>query len=336
MIAVVTGGSGFIGQYLVRRLLSDGHEVRCLVRPSGRPTPQGATRFIVDYDVPQSLLRCTALDDADAVFHLAGATTAIHAQDFLQANVTPTRHLLGALTARRARPRFVYVSSQAAAGPAPSRDRPVDEDDTPRPVEAYGRSKLEAERIVESFGDHVPTTIVRPCAVFGPRDRDFLALFRLAERGVIAYPGTATHWLSILSVDDVVSGIVAAAVNERAILRCYFLSSAEPVSWRTLGAHIAAAMDKKVRHVNVAPSLVRIAAIAGDVMSRITQRSSLANGEKARLARYPFWICSAGRAQRELGFVESHSLPDALRDTYLWYRRNGWLRSSHRASAVGA
>ena len=70
----------------------------------------------------------------------------------------------------------------------PAADRPIDEDDTPRPVESYGRSKLEAERIVETFSDHVATTIVRPSAVFGPRDRDFLTLFRFAypsERALV-------------------------------------------------------------------------------------------------------------------------------------------------------
>ena len=98
-----------------------------------------------------------------------------------------------ALVARRLAPRFVLVSSQAAAGPAADLARPVVEDDAPRPVEAYGASKLEAERVVRSFGDHVPFTIVRPSSIFGPFDRDFLTLFRFARHGVIVYPGVARH-----------------------------------------------------------------------------------------------------------------------------------------------
>ena len=148
MIAVVTGGGGFIGQNLVRRLLTEGHEVRCLVREGGAGGAgvAAAHRFIVQFDEPRTLLNTPALEGADVVFHLAAATKAVRPEAFFTANVTPTRHLLGAITARRLTPRFVFVSSQAAAGPATSREQPVDEHDVPRPVEAYGRSKLEAER----------------------------------------------------------------------------------------------------------------------------------------------------------------------------------------------
>ena len=336
MIAVITGGSGFIGQNLVRRLLTEGHEVRCLIRPGGTRVAHDPERFVVRFDEPLSLLDCPALDGADVVFHLAGATKAVGPEAFTAANVTPTRNILGAISARRLVPRFVFVSSQAAAGPAPSCQRPVDEEDNPRPVEAYGRSKLEAERIVESFGDRLPTTIVRPCAAFGPRDRDFLTLFRLAMRGVVFYPGTADHWLSVLHVDDVIDGLLAAAQSDFSMGRKYFLASPEPVQWRTIGQHISAAVGKPVRHVDVYGPIVRTASVAGELIGRLTRRATIANTSKAALARQPYWVCSAARARAELGFQPRRSLPEALRDTYLWYRQSGWLRGSHRADGAVA
>jgi len=331
MIAVVTGGSGFIGRNLVRRLLADGHEVRCLMRPGGGTPADGARKFVVRYDEPASLLRVEALEGADVVFHLAGVTKAVRPQAFTAGNVTPARVVLGALVARRLRPRFVYVSSQAAAGPAPARHRAIDEDDVPRPVEAYGRSKLDAERIVESFSDRVPVTTVRPAAVFGPYDVDFLKLFRFATRGVIPYPGTADHWLSLVHVDDVVQGMLLVAQAPHAISRAYFLSSAEPVQWRALGEEIANAVGRGVRHVNVPAPIVRAASFVGDVIGRATRSVGLANSNKAELARHRYWVCSAARARLELGFTESRSLPDAVKDTYYWYRQSGWLRGT-RAS----
>lgn len=336
MIALVTGGSGFLGQNLVRRLLHDGHEVRCLVRPHGGEAPRGARRFVVRYDDPRSLLQTAALDGADVVFHLAGVTRAASAAEFMPGNVTPTRHLLGAILARRLFPRFVFVSSQAAAGPAGARHRPVDESDPPHPVEAYGRSKLEAERIVESFADRVPTTIVRPCAVFGPFDRDFLVLFRMARRGVLLYPSVAEHWLSLLYVDDVIKALLACATRPQAISRTFCISSSEPVQWRALGELIAAAVGRRVRHLNVNAALVRIASVAGEWVGRLTKTSTVANRQKAALSRHPFWVCSGARAQRELGWHESVSLPDGVNRTYLWYRKNEWLRAPRGADTAVA
>ena len=134
MIAVVTGASGFVGHTLVRRLREAGHEVRCLVRPMGGQPPAGVHRHVVVFEEPRSLLHCDALEGADVVFHLAAATKALSDADFASANVTPTRNLLGAIAARRLTPRFVFVSSQAAAGPASSPNHPLYEDDVPHPV----------------------------------------------------------------------------------------------------------------------------------------------------------------------------------------------------------
>jgi nucleoside-diphosphate-sugar epimerase len=332
MIAVVTGGTGFIGQNLVRRLHADGFEVRCLVRDASGPLPAYVERFMVDLADPASVAGTPALDRADVVFHLAGATKAVDAEDFVAANVTGARTLLGAITARRLHPRFVYVSSLAAAGPARDVKHPVEEDDPPRPIEAYGRSKLQAERVVSGFADHVPVTVVRPCAVLGPFDRDFQALFRLAERGLLVYPGVREHWLSLLHVDDVVDGLLRAATSPRAICRTYFLASDEPVQWRALGEWLASAVGGQVRHVDLPQPLVQAAALAGELLGRLTGHVTLANRHKAALSRERCWTCSAARAREELGFRQSRSLPDAVRDTYYWYRTHGWLPGSRRAS----
>lgn len=334
MIAVVTGGSGFIGRNLVRRLRHDGHEVRCLVRPNGGSAPPEAKRFVVRFDDPRSLLECPALDHAQVIFHLAGATSAARPQTFLAANVSPTRHLLGALAARRLHPRFVFVSSQAAAGPAAAKHRAVDEDDVPRPIEAYGRSKLEAERIVESFADHVATTIVRPCSVFGPWDRDFFQLFRLAQFGLIPYPGVATHWLSLLYVDDLIDGLLLAASRPEAIARKYFLASEAPIQWRALGELIARVVGRRVRHIEIPAAVIQAVGFAGEWLGRIANRASIANRSKAALSRPPYWVCSAARARHELGFTPSHSLPEAVQQTYYWYRKSGWLGARNASNPV--
>lgn len=328
MIAVVTGGSGFIGRNLVRRLLDDGHTVRCLTRPRGGTPPNGASRWPVRYDDPRSLGGCGAFDGAEVVFHLAGETVGAGQAVFDAANVQPTRNLLHVLAEARSRCRFVYVSSQAAAGPAPSLDSPVTERDEPRPVEAYGRSKLAAERVVAGFADRLACTIVRPCAVFGPGDRAFLTMFRLARLGLVLYPGNERHWITVLHVDDVTDGLVRAAGSTAAVGGTFFLGSERATPWRALGEHIAAAVGKQAAHWNVPWPLLWSGCAAGEVIAYATGLAGILNLSKAELARHPYWVCSTSRAREVFAFRPSRSLPDALRETYLWYSRNGWLPAS--------
>src|SRR5687767_4322882 len=319
MIAVVTGASGFIGRNLVGRLREEGHEVRSLTRPSSPSTVTGSTP--IDFGDRVAVEACAALDGADVVFHLAGATRARSADAFTAANVIPTRNLLAALVARRQQTRFVYVSSQAAAGPALTLDHPTTEADEPRPVEEYGRSKLRAEREVEHSSGPVPWTIVRPCSVMGPYDRDFLRLFQLARQGVLVYPGVRDHWLSLLHATDVVSGLMAAAQRPSAVGRVLFLGSKTPVQWRELGARIGHAVGKEVRHINVPAALVRAGGLVGDVAAGFLLETPMLNSNKAALARHPYWVCSSAQAEKELEWREMRSLPEAVRDTYLWYQQ---------------
>lgn len=332
MIAVVTGASGFIGRNLVGRLLSDGHDVRCLTRHGGGVAPAGASQAQVDFRDAASLRTSHVLDGADVVFHLAAATRARTEADFEAANVTPTRTLLDALVAQESPGRFVLVSSQAAAGPASSAEKAVIEADEPRPVEAYGRSKLAAERLTLSFADRVPVTIARPSSVFGRYDRDFLRLFQMARRGFIVYPGTERHWLSLAHVDDVVAGLLAVALAPQAMGRTYFLANEAPLQWRSLGERVATAVGHSVSHLNVPGSLVQAASHLGDLAALVMRDTPLLNSNKAALARHPFWLCSAERARNDLGWQASGSLPDALRDTYLWYEQSGWLSGSPRSA----
>ena len=95
-------------------------------------------------------------------------------------------------------------------------------------------------------------------------------------------------------------------------------------------------MGRRVRHVNIHSSLVRTASVAGEWLGRLTHTATIANRSKAALSLQPYWVCSASRARRELGFQESRSLPDAVRQTYYWYRQSGWLRGSHGAASAVA
>jgi len=262
MIVAITGANGFIGSHLVRRFGDAGWEVRELVR---RDIELGrfAERFV----------------GADVVVHAAGATRAPTSEQLHESNVTLTATMVAA--AREARVgRFVFLSSLAAVGPAASLETPIDEATTRAPLEAYGRTKLDAERVVVESSD-LPFVIVRPAAVYGPRDRDFLALFRLARFGVALHAANRDHWLSIIHVADLADAIVRSASAPEARGRIYCLGNDEPVQWGELFRLVAGCANRELNvDIEIPSFLIDAGAAVGDVVARMTGHAGLVTTPK--------------------------------------------------------
>jgi nucleoside-diphosphate-sugar epimerase len=334
MVALVTGSGGFIGRHLVRRLLAEGFEVRCLrhrVRrrdasavPTAAAASPGLRSYAVDFRSPASLTGSGALADAGLVFHLAGVTKGACRAAYFAGNTLPTVNLAAALRQAGVRPRrFLLLSSIAAAGPA-APDRPLGEDDVPRPVEHYGASKLAAEQALAS-SPGLPYTVLRASAVYGPGDRDFLRLFRQLDHGLNCFYGNRGHSISLLFVTDLVDGLLRAALSERAAGRTYFLGG-QTVCWTELQERIAAACGRRIRlTVNVPPLLVDLLCALVGAAGRLTGRGFLLNPQKRAISRRPRWVCSSERARRDFGFRPAHDLERGLAETVRWYREQGWL-----------
>jgi len=338
MIAVVTGSTGFIGSHLVDALLARGDSVRALVRPE---TPAAARdpripHWEADLLDDRSVRESRVWEGATHVFHLAGVTTGRTLAHFRAGNVFPTANVLAAVAARATpRPRVVLVSSQAAAGPAPAADAPVRETDRPVPVEAYGRSKLQAEQAVVRYRDTLEVAVVRPAAVYGPRDRDFLRAFRQASRPVALHAIPQRHEFSLLYVDDLVRLLLLAAEHPAAVGRTFFACGDAPVTWRALYDAIAQAAGKRPVQVQLPGVALRLAAYGGDLVSVFTGRHTILNHNKAALARPAHWLCDSSAARELLGWRPSTTLQDGVRATYTWYRDAGWLRTPASAATAG-
>ena len=339
MIAVVTGSSGFIGSHLVDALLTRGATVRALVRPESPKVERDprVAHFTADLLDDRSVRECGVWNDATHVFHVGGVTKRRTLAEFRDGNVIPTANILAALAARdKPIRRFVLVSSQTAAGPAASTDQPVREADAPQPVEAYGRSKLEAEHATRRYDASLPITILRPSAVYGPRDVDFLNIFKQATSRVAVYAAPRDQAMSIVHVHDLVAAILLAADAPIARGRTYFVGSVEPVSWRDLYVEIANLSAIRSVGVQLPGPVLRAAGMAGSAFSLVTGRAVLVNANKVALARPNWWLCDSSRIRAELGWSDEISLQQGLRETYLWYLHAGWLRRNARAPAVAA
>jgi len=329
MIVVVTGSTGFIGRHLVDALLERGAEVRALVRPE---TPRDRRdprigHWEADLLDDRSVRESPVWDGATQVFHLAGVTKGRTLDQFRAGNVFPTANVLSAIAARSGRPpRIVLVSSQAAAGPASSADAPVRETDRPLPVEAYGRSKLQAEQAVMRYRDSLPITIVRPSSVYGPGDRDFLNVFKQERHRVAFRAVPRDHALSLVHVEDLVRVLLLAAAQTVAIGRTYFVADAVPVTWGALYDAIDEVVGRTPLGIPLPSLLLRLAARGGDLLSTVTGRTTLVNRNKVALAGPRWWLCDASRAREELGWRAEVPLLDGLRATYNWYVEAHWVK----------
>ncbi len=326
MIAVVTGSTGFLGSHLVDLLVARGATVRVITRPESPAADGRVTEFRIDLRDGAAMERSPVWDGATHVFHLAGVTKARTARVFDDANVMPVRHLVSAVAGRAVPPHVVLVSSQAAGGPAATAATAIRETDRPAPIEEYGRSKLRAESAALEFAERMPISIVRPAAVYGPRDRDFLEAFRQASGRIAWHAVPPDHQFSLLHVADAVRGILAAGSRSPGPARLYYLASDEPVTWRSLYREIATVAAASPLELQLPAQLLRAAAAAGDLIGALTGRTFLLNRHKLDLGRPAYWICDSARARDEFGWRPSLTLSEGLAQTFSWYLESGWLR----------
>lgn len=321
---LVTGASGFIGGRLRDALLAHGADVVSLVRASSPKAKRGRSAP-VDYTDTAGLAALMAQEKPDYVFHVAGATKGVSYQDFHAGNVMPTENLVRALKeAHPAVKRFVHVSSAAAYGP--SNDGPKKrEADPPAPIEHYGKSKLASDRVVESLGDALPWTILRPATVYGPGEADMFNLFKAAATRVNLFYGNRDKRCSCIYVDDLIEAFVLAAQADETRGRGYFLCDDLAYTWGEIQAHIGRAVGKRALELNLPGFLVPLAGRAGEALTALDKKPRLLNRQKALLDAQSAWLFDNQAAKRDFGFDPKVSMADGTRRTYQWYVDNGWL-----------
>lgn len=317
----ITGATGFIGWHLCETFRDAGWRVVGVTRSgSTRALPAGVVRADAALD---AAALTPVFDGADVIVHAAGRTRSPRAEAFRAANEEGTRAVVDAVNATGAR--LILVSSQAAAGPG-TRSRPAREEDQPRPVTAYGRSKLAGEQVVRSAARR-PWTILRPASVYGPRDRQFLPLFRLASRGifpVVDAPGAA---FTLVHVDDVARGILLTAEAPPAEVSgsTLFLGHAHAPRADELLRALAATYGRPFRPMRAPVPLLRALALFGDLAWLVGRQPMLDSARLAEL-RCEGFVCAVDRACDTIGFTARIPLESGLERTARWYHEAGWIR----------
>ena len=328
MKVVVTGGTGFVGSHLVDALLAQDHDVVCLVRSpakAARVFPNRAPR-LVRGDLTDDETVVKAVDGADVVYHVAGLIAAKNRNELFATNVEATRRLITHVERRAPRlRRFIYVSSLAAAGPS-KRAQPIDEGHTAAPVSAYGESKLGGEQTVRSSG--LPWTVIRPPAVYGPRDREFVRLIKLARAPVFPLMGSPDQEFSFIYASDLAAALVHAQ-QDVALAKTYFASHGETVTGASLIRDIAVAVlgpDRRPpRLLPIPPWITRLTLTSTGAVARLLGKTTVLNRDKANEFLAEAWTCSAAALRAETGWRATTPMAEGWKEAVAWYRQHGWL-----------
>lgn len=338
--ALVTGATGFVGSNLVARLRNADWDVHCLVRDAKRAKSLdalGATLHLGTLSDPDSLERASS--GADYVFHVAGRVRALADHEFETDNVDGTRNVVAAAAAQEKPPVVVLVSSLAAGGPNRP-GQPRRESDEDRPISAYGKSKLAAERAAALLADEVPISIIRPPIIFGPADTASLAIFRGVKLTRLhAVPGFRRFPVSLVHVADLSDAMMRIAQQgSRVTARnqntngeatgsqgIYYIRAERDIPYADLGNLAAQAVGSTSFALPLPKAVFWLIGGAAELYGQFVRKPSVLNLDKIREAVAPAWECCDERLRQELDYQPAATLEERFVETAHWYRENGWL-----------
>lgn len=321
----VTGANGFVGSFLVERLILEGAHVRCLVRRTGN------LRWLKNLkvenvfgDVTDSKSLEGRLKGVDYVFHIAALKHSVRRSDYLRVNLTGTENLLNAVKKEALNlKKFVFLSSMAVMGYS-IKEKPLCEHNECRPLTFYGESKIKAERAVLEFKQYFPVSILRPPAVYGPKDEDVYAMFKAIKMGVRPVFGLRKKYISMVYVSDLVEAMMLAALSQKADGKVYIVAEDRCYSWKEIQDVVAEVLKVKAMTVRIPKTVLFTAAFFSELFSKATGKNLLLTINKVKEMTGD-WVCDVSLAKRELGFKPEYSIKKGMEETVKWYKENKWL-----------
>lgn len=300
----ITGATGFVGSHLIEQAVAQGFHVKALTR---RPQPSitGVEWIEGSLDTPDKLLQLT--NNSNAVIHVAGVINARTDAEFEHGNVTGTAAIMAAAHSNSVK-RFIHISSLAAREPS---------------LSAYGRSKAKSEALLTASS--CDWTIVRPPAIYGPRDKETFELFKMAKRGVVLLPPAGS--LSVIHALDLADLLIALAAPATESQRILEPDDGKENGWehRLFARAIGQAIGRNVCPVSLPAPLIRLGASLDTGLSRMTGRLPKLSHDRASYFCHPDWVASEEKRPDKAVWQPQISTKKGLADTASWYRNAGWL-----------
>ena len=331
MRALVTGGTGFIGSHVVRRLLKQKIAVRCLIRAgSKRANLDGLEVEYVVGDLQDAPSLELALRDCQRLFHVAAdyRLWALHPEEMFRINVEGTRRLLQA-AGEAGLEKIVYTSSVAAVG-RPAADGRLgigreDLDPTPEQlVGPYKRSKFESDLLARNFARKgLPLVIVNPAAPIGSRDIKPTPTGKLIVDFLNGrMPGYVDTGMNFVDVEDVAAGHWLAAEKGRVGER-YILGN-KNLTLKDFLLTLARIAERPAPRLQIPYAVAWLAGAASTALSYFTRRPPAIPLDGVRMAHSPMYY-DASKAVRELGLPQT-PIEEAIRKAVNWFRTHGYVR----------
>jgi nucleoside-diphosphate-sugar epimerase len=300
----LTGATGFVGAALAKRLTEAGHRIQALIRPASihkKPVDIAAEWIEGDLNDRQSLGQL--VNGVDSVIHCAGAVRGATREQFNRVNADGVERLVQAAVEQRPMPRLLLISSLAAREPLLSH---------------YAASKRQGERVLIGQSHQLPWTIYRPCAVYGPGDREILPVFKWMAKGIAPILGAGRF--SLIYVKDLAEAALKWIDHDGRQSGIYELHDGHPegYSWHEVIDTFKDLRRKTMINLNIPIVLLKIMAGINLFAASISGYAPMLTPGKVRELSHPDWVCDNTALNSATGWSPRILLAEGLKRTLNW------------------
>ena len=319
---LITGASGFLGYHLLLSALQQNLEVFAAVRKNSKidHLKELPIKYLfLDYDDVDSMTTLLAENKIKYIIHAAGVTKAVKQKTYNDINSTYSVNLAKAALALGSTFRkMVFISSLASIGPLNDFENNITEQTVPTPVTAYGRSKLLAENELAKI--RIPLIILRPTAVYGPRDKDIFIMLKTVSKGFDPYIGKILQQLSFVHVSDVANVAVQSlfVINTGA----YNITDGNCYSRYQFADIVKVILNKKAIRFHIPMPIIKALAYFLESFNSLINKPAVISREKLFELAATNWICDISKAKNELNYIPKYNLESGLKDSIIWYQKN--------------
>lgn len=331
---LITGASGFIGNYLIDDALNRGYEVWAGVRSTSKVSHFDSSKvhFVeLDFSNVESLNTQlsdfrTKFDKWDFIIHTAGVTKCSDKKEFEAVNYLGTKNFIEVLNSLGMIPtKFIYLSSLSVFGPIHEDDGlPILSSDIAKPNTAYGVSKLLAEKYIDSL-DGFPYLIFRPTGVYGPREKDYFMMAQSIKKHIDFAAGYKKQLLTFVYVADL-SKAIFLGIESDITRKSYFVTDGQVYTSRDFSDLIKKELcNPFVIHIKCPLIILKVISLCAEFIAASSGKSSTLNADKYKIMKQRNWQCDITPIIKDLGYVPEFPLDKGVKESISWYKKEGWL-----------